>query len=302
MNSWKDYESDFLRLILPREREQLRVKDGIGVMKMMEFHKTGGIAFQNIKDGRILLKDSPRLYSYLENEYNVNLLRNTIISEMLDVIAEDFSNVRAFKGGSLLRKVYAGRSGMRFMSDLDLICPPEDIDPLLMKLKSDGFIPSGSVSGEKRKGRSHITLSGNKSGMKLQIELHWRLFEIATDMEQKLLESPGALAALHLIYHYYVNRVYHILEWGLMKNEGIFSQADRELLSEMGFRRDLDITETLYENLKEYRVDNGFFRHIFRMNRNLNMFERVHFWIFVQRKIKISPGYMVKRMKRGVRW
>ncbi|MCK5399194.1 hypothetical protein KAJ26_04155, partial [bacterium] len=82
----------------------------------------------------------------------------------------------------------------------------------------------------------------------------------------------------------------------------IFSQADRELLSETGFRRDLDITETLYGNLKEYRVDNGFLGHIFRMNRNLNMFERAYFWIFVQRKIKMSPGYMVKRIKRGVRW
>ena len=302
MNSWKDYESDFLRLILPRERENIVVKDGVGVMKMMEFHKTGGIAFRNIKEGRIILKDSPQLYSYLENEYNVNMLRNSLLTEMLDLIVEDFPETRAFKGASLLKGLYAGRSGMRFMSDLDMICPSQAIDPLLLRLKREGFTESGSVSVEKRKGRSHITLSGNKGGINLQIELHWRLFEIATDMERRLLELPGALASLHLIYHYYVNRAYHILEWGLMRNEGIFSQADRELLSEMGFRRDLEIIEALYEDLREHRLESGFLRHIFRMNRTLNLFERAYFWIVVQRKLKITPGYLVKRIKRGVRW
>jgi glycosyltransferase involved in cell wall biosynthesis len=102
--------------------------------------------------------------------------RTRSMMEQLGEVVEDANargiRVSVLKGPFLAHHVYR-ESGIRGFSDLDLLVPPDQVEPMLDLL---GSRPHASIPPKKPMADKREVLMGSPGGIRFAVDLHWDLF------------------------------------------------------------------------------------------------------------------------------
>ncbi|OIQ19901.1 MAG: hypothetical protein BM556_05285 [Bacteriovorax sp. MedPE-SWde] len=142
-----------------------------------------------------------------ERSWKQQWYHNTVLQDSLVELSRELSsNVVILKGMALLDSIYED-TGKRFMSDIDLLVPQDEVSKLHDLLDREGY---KNITGPQWKGndfKGEWTKTTN--GIEVNIEIHTRLFYHARDLDWELENSsitPLKILApndmiLHLIGH-----------------------------------------------------------------------------------------------------
>ena len=156
--------------------------------------------------------------AWLKN-WNQNLLFQHELQWITQVAAENNLQITILKGATLLQSVYAD-PGQRFMSDIDLLVPPTQIQRLVELLQTRGY---QILETKKWKANDFkVLLTRMEMQNELVIELHSKLFfeEPPHFQWQRTSPAPGRLPRLqpadqsfHLLGHLGYQHTFLRLNW-----------------------------------------------------------------------------------------
>jgi hypothetical protein len=117
-------------------------------------------------------KIPPELFPKLESAWKKQWISNQIYMKELDLISMTFENKPiVLKGAALLRDIYPD-FGSRFMSDVDLLVRPDQLQTAIRNLESIGYTPANTSKWWANDFKTVMV----KSSQNLTIELHTKLF------------------------------------------------------------------------------------------------------------------------------
>lgn len=184
------------------------------------------LAYQQFKDRPDALP--PDAFATLKKSYYQNASANHIRLEELSrlgrCLAQENIPLLVLKGGALAQTAFPD-SALRFMGDLDVAVPPEQIRPALDIFQREGYtLQSDRQEPENprllQEGGWHLILSKIVWGKQVLIELHWPLRRqvlvnqlsyldvdhiwqtaIPLDVDNNLWQPAPAVMLLHLCLH-----------------------------------------------------------------------------------------------------
>lgn len=297
---WTNSEKNFLILsnMNIKNTEKLEKHfDAEYFLKLIDFHKTGGIIYNNNEKLHCL---SDNLNENVKGHYLKNLYKNSIYLEFYEKIKEDFSAIIPLKGIYFLQNIYKENPGIRYMSDIDILLKDSNITEFIGYLKEQyNFIkPNIKEINKFQKFRSHIRVYGEYKKIPIELEIHWRPFEIDIPLTNDDIKDPFLISTIHTIFHYYIWRLYHFSEWCYLYEY----YYEDERLKELGFLKNIEFLKLLKKRFDHLEIFPYPYNKIIRKMNTLTSFQRFYFWYFIEKKIKTDPKYLINFIKRESLW
>lgn len=111
--------------------------------------------------------------SILERLRRQAVVWNMERDRMLALLAREGLQPVVLKGGALRETLYREEPAVRSLADIDVLLPPDEVDPALRRLTAAGYrAPPRDVIEAYRRNHFHVTLTRDGG---IQVELHWRL-------------------------------------------------------------------------------------------------------------------------------
>ena len=282
---------------LKNENKLIKQFDEDHLLKLVEFHKTGGIVYSNNEKLQFL---TGKISEKIKDIYIKNLYKNSVYLEFYEKIKRDFPMLIPLKGIYFLQNIYKEDLGIRYMSDIDILLKNIDaiefIDHLVSKYN---FIKPEKKEVEKfRKLRSHIRVYGEYKKVPIELEVHWQPFEIPLPLQDEDYSEPFLMSTIHIIFHYYIWRLYHFTEWTYLYEK----KHDENRLTELGFSKNIEYLRSLMKKFDNIEAFPYPYNKIIRKMGTLTKFQRFYFWFFIERRLKTNPKYFFNFIRREILW
>lgn len=160
-------------------------------VKIVSSHFMIPCTYSLIKKNKIENRFPDELINYFSYIYNINLNRNGILLDEINLISKKFNleqiNHVFYKGASMLVTVYKDNIGDRMLKDIDILVAKPDFKKIHGILNSLGY--KKIVKYKKWKVRDNINYFNSKK--KLMIEIHDRILDKENEnlLSKKTLES-----------------------------------------------------------------------------------------------------------------
>jgi hypothetical protein len=147
------------------------------MLRISDYSKAGPLLFSKIKDGRDKSRIPPEIFSKLEHQHRINLIRNTLLLEefakLSALLRQEEVDHLLLKGIFLLHTVYREQRALRRLEDVDILIKEQDVKKTGQLLLGLGYKALPEPHQERK--TTMYSKAGTDGSVFMPVHLHWHI-------------------------------------------------------------------------------------------------------------------------------